>query len=116
LNATDFAIELSGFVQLINVKLAFEIVAMQFADEKPTAFVPTNTGRFGDERFAGDEFETESRRQLCEFCALGWGQRLGSVIRAGDLCAQNCAYGEDKKGSQSNRIHTTGPIRGAGRD
>ena len=105
LDAAHFAVELAGLVQFLDVVLAFEIVAVEFAHKKPAVLVPTNAGWFANERFAGDEFETEARRQLHESGALGGGQRLGRVGRPLDFGTQRRGQTKDQRHAESNGFH-----------
>jgi hypothetical protein len=55
LDAAHFEVELAGFVQLVDVILAFDVVAVQFADKAAAFVIPADAGGLVDERFAGEE-------------------------------------------------------------
>ena len=41
-------IQFAGFVEFLDVVLALQVVAVQFADEQPTALIPAYAGWFVD--------------------------------------------------------------------
>src|SRR5262249_26946960 len=53
LNPPHDAVEFAGLVQLLDVVLTFEVVAVQFANEELPAFVPAHARWLADDRLAG---------------------------------------------------------------
>ena len=74
-------VKLSGLVQLLNVELALDIVAVQFADKEIAMRVPADAGGLADERLGGYQFQTEAGREVHEFGTLGGGERLWCIGR-----------------------------------
>ncbi|MFM1941638.1 MAG: hypothetical protein RI897_620 [Verrucomicrobiota bacterium] len=42
LDASDLGVELAGLIEFLDVQLAFEIVAVEFADEEASASIPAD--------------------------------------------------------------------------
>ena len=80
-DAPDDTVELSGLVQLLDVELALDIVAVQFADEEVAVRVPADAGGLADERLGGDQFQPEAGREVHELGTFGGGERLGCISR-----------------------------------
>jgi hypothetical protein len=85
LDATHFQVELAGFVQLVDVVLPFDVVAVQFADKAAALVIPADAGWLVDERFAGEEADLIACGQLKLLRAFGWRERLWRIVRAGDF-------------------------------
>src|SRR5262249_9217579 len=64
LNPPHDTVQLAGFVQLLDVVLTFEVVAVQLANEELSAFIPAHTGWLANDRFARHQLQAETVGQL----------------------------------------------------
>src|SRR5262249_14266078 len=61
LDPPHHAVELPRLIQLLDVVLPFQVVAVQLADEELTALIPAHARRLADERLARDQLDAIPR-------------------------------------------------------
>src|SRR5204863_6449623 len=84
-NPPHDAVELAGLVQLLDVVLTFEVVAVQLANEELSALIPAHARRLANEWLARHQLQAKPVRQLeCLFAVLR-RERFRGVGRLGDL-------------------------------
>ena len=68
----DFLVQLSRLVQLDDVEMPLEVVAVNLADEQAALFIPGDARGVGDERLTGDQLDLQPLRKLKAPQALSW--------------------------------------------
>ena len=87
LYAAHLRVELAGLVQLLDVELPREIVAVQLAHKHPPMLIPAHARRRRDERLTRDDLHAKPLRQPERRRAFLRRARLRRVIRLGNLRA-----------------------------
>ena len=92
-NAADLGVELAGLVELLDIVLAFEIVAVEFGDEQAAVGVPAQAGGLLDKGFGGKKLKVETLWEADLRGGLLRGKRGRGVGGDGD-------WGEAGRGEQ----------------
>src|SRR5262249_22310873 len=87
LNPPHHAVELPRPVQLLDVVLTFQVVAVELTDEELPPLIPAQARRLADERLARDQLDAKPLRDPEVPGTLVRGKRFGGIPRFRDLAA-----------------------------
>ena len=92
LDPPHHAVELPGPVQLLDVVLPFQVVAVQLADEESPTLIPAHARGLADERLARHQLDAKPRGYLESPGTLVRGERSGGIVRFRNLAADRARH------------------------
>src|SRR5262249_38762866 len=115
LNSPHHAVELPRLVQLLDVVLPFQVVALQLTDEELPALIPADARRLADERLARDQLDAKPRGDPEVPSTLLGRKRPGGIVRLRNLAAGRARDSQQQEWSAQvpGVVHRVSPFLSA---
>src|SRR6185437_3914268 len=97
LDPPHHAVELPGPVQLLDVVLPFQVVAVQLADEESPSLIPAHARPLADERLTRDQIDAKPLGDLEAPDTLLGRKRFGGIVRLRELAADCARHSEPQE-------------------